>query len=115
MCPFAVVADEGICGDDEFSHDGGDSDLWWFSGVFQSFVDGLEVRVEASCDQCRHVEGLSQGGASTADMGFAAPGSGLSSDRGEASEACGLPGLERSEFGHLDEQGGGGCVGDARD
>ena len=115
MCPFAVVADEGICGDDEFSHDGGYGDLWCFSGVSQSCVDGLEVRVEASGNQCRHLEGLAQVGASATDMGFAAPSSGLSGDRGEASEACGLPGLESSEFGHLDEQGGGGCVGDARD
>ena len=58
---------EGVCEDDEVWHDSGQGDFRGFSGVDEVCVFGLHVRIEASCDESWHVEGLADVGATAAN------------------------------------------------
>ena len=74
-----------------------------------------EVRVEAHCDEGRHVERLPDVGAAAADEGATCPMPGLPGDGSEAGEGSGLALPERAEFWHVDEERAGGERRDARD
>ena len=67
-------------------------------------VFGFEVWIEACCDECGHVEGLADVCASPTDEALAFPLTGLSGDRSEAGERCGLLVFEGSQFGHGDDE-----------
>jgi hypothetical protein len=53
LLPAAIDLDQGVCGDDEFSHDGGDGDFGGFSGGDELLVLCFEVGIEAGGDERR--------------------------------------------------------------
>lgn len=79
-----VCFEQGIGGDDELTHNGGDGDFGGFAGGDELLVFGLEVWIEAGGDQSRHVEGLADVGPATANETLAFPLAGLAGDRGKA-------------------------------
>jgi hypothetical protein len=72
-CPFPAVSDEGVCEDDELSHDCGDGDFRRFPGFSEGAVFFLEVGVEARGDECGHIDRFTQICAPTADEGLPVP------------------------------------------
>ena len=104
MLPASICFEQGVCGDDELSHDGGDGDLGGFSCCDELLVFGLQVRVVASSDEGRHVESLPDIGSAAADEALAFPCAGLSCHRSETGEASGLLVLEATEFGHRGDE-----------
>ena len=53
--PGAVFADEGVCEDDELSHDGGEGDFGLFAVCEEAVVEGLERWIEAGGGDRGHV------------------------------------------------------------
>jgi hypothetical protein len=115
LLPAAVCFEQGVGGDDEFAHDGGDGDLGWFSGGDELLVLCFEVWVEARSDECWHVECLPHVGATTSDEALAFPLSGLSRDGGKTGERCGLFVLKAAQFGHGGDELVGGQRSDTGD
>src|SRR5947209_9250398 len=70
--PVFAVADHGVEGDDEFSHDGDDDDLWPFACGLESFFEGAEGRVGFTGDQGSHVGDVAQVSSPTEDMSLSA-------------------------------------------
>ena len=66
------MVQECVGEDDELSHDGCDGDFGRLSGGDEGLILGFYVGVEADGDQCGHVEGLPEMGASGADEALAA-------------------------------------------
>lgn len=97
--PETICFEQDVSGDDELSHDCGDSDLCGFSGFDELTIFGLEVGIEAGSDESGHVEGLPDIGSPASDEALAFPLTRLARDGSEAGEAGGLFVLERSEFG----------------
>ena len=81
---------ECICDNDKLSHNAGNCDFGRLSCVDELSVFCLEFRIEACSDQGGHIERLSDIGPSSPDEALAFPLPGLSRDRGQSSESCGL-------------------------
>ena len=62
--------EQGICSDNELSHDGGNGDLGRLSGCDELLVFGRQVWIEVGGDQGWHVECLVNVGPATADVFF---------------------------------------------
>lgn len=82
--PFAIVAQQSVCGYDELSHDDCYRDFWRLTCFSQGFVFGLHIRVEPDCDDSRHVERLTDDSPSAGNVGVTGPSSGLPAHRGKA-------------------------------
>lgn len=95
---------QGVCDDDELSHDGGDGDFRGFSGGDELLIFGFQVRIEASSDEGGHVKRLTDVGSPSADEALAFPLAGLPGDWYEAGERCGLFAFEVSQLGHGGDQ-----------
>ncbi len=103
LAPFSLISDESVGENNEFSHDCGDGDLWWFPGCDKGVVFGLEVCIEPGCDEGGHVECLAQIGASTANEALALPGSRFTRMRSKACQGGDLSLVERTQFRHFGE------------
>src|SRR5258707_1992955 len=97
--PGAVFADEGVCEDDELSHDGGEGDFGLFAVCEETVVEGLERWIEAGGGDRGHVEGAADMGASALDVAGAAALAAVAGDRGEADEHGGLLGRQGADLG----------------
>ena len=115
MRPASIGFEQGVRGDDELSHDGGDGDLGGLPGSNELLIFCLEIGIVPGGDEGRHIESLPHVGASATDEALAFPLSGLSSDGGETGEGCGLLVLEAAEFGHGGDELVGGQRSDAGD
>ncbi len=86
MLPASVCFEQSVGGDDELSHDGSDGDFCGFSGPDELLVLGLEVWVEARCDEGWHVECLPYVGSPPSNEALAFPLTGLARDGCEPCE-----------------------------
>jgi hypothetical protein len=102
--PGAVFADEGVCEDDELSHDGGEGDFGLFAVCEETVVEGLERWIEAGGGDRGHVEGAADMGASALDVAGAAALAAVAGDRGEADEHGGLLGRQGADLGEADKE-----------
>src|SRR5262249_8591686 len=64
--PHSILADQGVCEDDEFSGDGDESDLGRLSAGCETLIEGLQVGVEARRRECGQIQ-------DTPDAGTTAP------------------------------------------
>jgi len=88
--PASIGLEERVCNDDELSLDGYDGDLCGLSGGDELPVLGSEVGIVSDKDEGRHVGGLPDIDVSAAYGTFAFPLAGLSRNRGETRDGCGL-------------------------
>ena len=109
-----VWLQEGVCEDDQLSHDGGERDLGRLTGVDELSVFCLHVRIEPGRNEGGHVDSLADRGSASPDEGASGPAAGLPGYRREARETCSLACLKGAELRHFDEQGEGGYGRDAR-
>ncbi len=58
---------EGVCENDEFSHDGGEGDFFLFAGCDESVIEDFEGRIVIAGGDGGHVEGAADMGASAFD------------------------------------------------
>ena len=98
----------------QFAHDGGESNLGWFTLITEVVVKLSEGSLFLSGkDNGTHIESVTHDGSTTADMTLALPGSALTSPRSQASQGGGLLTVELSQFGHVAQNGDGGDKADA--
>lgn len=86
-----------------------------FSSFGERLIFGSDVGVVGGCDECRHVEGLAQDGAATANITLAAMLSAVMGLRCKACATGDLPVVELPKLEHFDQHGGGGQRADAGD
>ena len=92
--PHPMIPQQGVCHDEEFSHDGGEGKLRRFSRVNELRVLRLQIGIEANRDEGGHVKRAPYPRAATLYSRRALPFSGLSRDRGQACECRDLLCLE---------------------
>lgn len=104
-CPYSVFFDQGVRQNDELSHDCCQRDFGRFARFDHTGVESAHVGIVPTGDEGRHLERVSQMFSATADGGASFPLSGLPCDRGEACQTGGGLGRERSDLGHVREDG----------
>src|ERR1700683_5829708 len=103
--PGAVFADEGVCEDDELSHNGDEGDFGRFAVYERAVVEGLERPVATRGGHRGHIEGAADVGASALDVAGAAALAAVPGDRGEADDHSGLFGRQGADLGEADAGG----------
>lgn len=113
--PDSVLGDEGVCENEELSHDCGEGDLGLFSACDHAIVEDLELWIASGGGEGGHVEGAPQIWAPALDV----TGAGMfAAVAGNGSQACdhgGLLGRQGADFSQADDQGDRGRGPDARD
>ena len=90
--------------EEEFSHDGGQSEFVWFAFGAQALIKTRQDRVVASGAERSHVEPAAQGASSTEDGALAADRTTVVIKRCQASQSGRFAAIELTELGHLREQ-----------
>jgi len=86
---------------------GGDvGDFLGFSLLAQSVVESLDIGVVADGGQCGHEEGAAHAGPAALDGAQLLRGAAVVVEWRQSCEACGLLGLEATQFRHLGQQDG---------
>jgi hypothetical protein len=65
--PGSIGLEEGVCEDEELSHDCGQGDFCGLSDLDEVLVFGLHVRIESGGDERWHVKGLADVGAAASN------------------------------------------------
>ena len=101
--------------DDEFSHEGGESEFFSFAPSEETEVERFEDRVVAGGDEGGHVKDRADVGAAAEDVALTAELTAVVIKGSDAGEGSGLAIGEGAEFGHEGDEGGGGEGTDALD
>src|SRR5262249_43257258 len=113
--PHSILADQGVCEDDEFSGDGDESDLGRLSAGCETLIEGLQVGVEARRRECGQIQDTPDAGTTAPNDAHAVAEAGLIGDRSEACEHTALLGADAAELGEAGDQGRRGDEAEARD
>ena len=73
ICTWAILLDECICDNKEFSHSGGNCDLWSFAFGAEMLIKVFDGWIEADGRQRCHVERAADREPAAGDMGLSAP------------------------------------------
>src|SRR5882757_3413180 len=98
--------EEGIEMDEEFAHDGGESDFGGLLVGDETLVEGFEDGVEVGSGEGGHVEGSADFMTAAADGAFAEMGAAvliIGSDPGQGGTLAAIEGAELGHFGQEEE------------
>jgi hypothetical protein len=109
------VFEQRVKVDEEFAHDGGESDFGRFAVRTKAVVEKLENGIVARGYEGRHVEGNASRGASAVDMAFAFAFAAVIGKGSQASEGSDAVFGQGTQFRHGSEQCHGGSGPDAFD
>ena len=94
----------GVKGEEEFSHDCGQSEFVWFAFGAQALIKTRQDRIVASGAERSHVEPAAQSAPPTEDSALAADRTTVVIKRCQASQSGRFAAIELTELGHLREQ-----------
>ncbi len=101
--------------DDEFAHDGSESDFGGFAGGAQTEIKYFEVGVAAGGDQGGHVKSPAHGWSASSDSSPPFPTTALAGVRRQSGQGGDLTSIERTQFGQFGEYTQSRNGADARD
>src|SRR5258706_3984598 len=113
--PRAVLGNERIGENDEFSRDGDEGDLVRPSCGDESIVKGGHCRIASFCAEGAQIQNPAYRGASASDGTLTVSRSGLIGDRSQAREHGDLLSRASSKLGHAGDERGGGYWSHATD
>lgn len=100
------VFEGGVEGEEEFSHDGGESEFGRFAGGAEATVKRGEDGIVPGGDQGGHVEAGADGAATTKDGAFAVGATAVAVEGSQSGQSGGLAAIERAQFGHFCQEEG---------
>lgn len=105
------LSDECVFKNEDFSHDDGEGEFWWFFGCNKGLAFFLEVGIEPGFNERWHVKSLSQIPTSAADGAPPFPFPRFSCMRSKPCKGGDVPLVQRAEFRHLGQHNAGGEAG----